>query len=72
MLARRHVRGYVASGRHQHGEASATGRRKTVPRTRVHAMKIRPKHAGYRSRYRLRKQVVGLVFGQIKQARGFR
>ena len=30
MLARRHVRGYVATGRHQHGEASATGRRKTV------------------------------------------
>ncbi len=26
-LPRRHVRGYVATGRHQHGEASATGRR---------------------------------------------
>ena len=72
MWARRHVRGYVATGRHQHGEASATGRRKTVPSTRVHAMKIRLKRAGYRSRYRLRKQVVEPVFGQIKQARGFR
>jgi hypothetical protein len=72
MLARCHVRGYVATGRHQHGAASATGRRKTVPRTRVHAMKIRLKRAGYRSRYRLRKQVVEPVFGQIKQARGFR
>jgi transposase len=71
-LNRRHVRGYVATGRHQHGEASVTGARKTVPRTRVHAMKIRLKRAGHRSRYRLRKQVVEPVFGQIKQARGFR
>jgi hypothetical protein len=30
------------------------------------------RRAGYRSRYRLRKQVVEPVFGQIKQARGFR
>ncbi len=71
-LNRRHVRGYVATGRQQHGEASATGVRKTVPRTRVHAMKIRLRRAGHRSRYRLRKQVVEPVFGQIKQARGFR
>ncbi|NOS76562.1 MAG: transposase [Nitrospira sp.] len=71
-LARRHVRGYVATGRQQHGTPSATGRRKTVPRTRVHAMKIRLKRAGYRRRYRFRKQVVEPVFGQIKQARGFR
>jgi hypothetical protein len=30
------------------------------------------KRAGCRSRYRLRKQVVEPLFGQIKQARGFR
>ena len=66
------VRGYVATGRHLHGEASATGARKTVSRTRGHAMTIRLKRAGHRSRYRLRKQVVEPVFGQIKQARGFR
>ena len=71
-LARRHVRGYVATGRQQHGEASAVGRRKTVPRTRVHAMKIRLNRAGSRSRDRLRKQAVEPVFGPIKQARGFR
>jgi transposase len=71
-LARRHVRGYIATGRQQHGAASAVGRRKSVPMTRVHAMKIRLSRAGYRSRYRLRKQVVEPVFGQIKQARGFR
>ena len=45
----------AATGRHQHGAASATGARTTVPRTRVNAMKIRLKRAGYRSRYRLRK-----------------
>jgi transposase len=72
VLACRHVRGYVATGRHQHGATAAVGRRKTVPRTRVHAMKIRLKRAGYRRRYRLRKQVVEPVFGQITQARGFR
>ena len=71
-LTRHHVRGYVATGRQKHGTASATGARTTVPRARVHAMKIRLKRAGYRSRYRLRKQVVEPVFGQIKQARGFR
>jgi hypothetical protein len=36
------------------------------------AMAQRLKRAGRRSRYRLRKQVVEPVFGQIKQARGFR
>jgi hypothetical protein len=35
-------------------------------------MKIRLRRAGHRSRYRLRKQVVEPVFGQIKQGRGFR
>jgi len=54
----RHIHGYVAMGRQQHGEASATGVRKTVPKTRVHAMKLRLRRARWRSRYRLRKQVV--------------
>jgi hypothetical protein len=35
-------------------------------------MTTRLKRAGYRSRYRLRKQIVEPVFGQIKQARAFR
>ncbi|MGY2932075.1 hypothetical protein ACVWZ6_001677 [Bradyrhizobium sp. GM6.1] len=35
-------------------------------------MSTKLKRAGYRSRYRLRKQIVEPVFGQIKQARGFR
>jgi hypothetical protein len=35
-------------------------------------MSAKLRRAGHRSRYRLRKQVVEPVFGQIKQARGFR
>lgn len=69
---RRPGRGSVATGRPQHGEASTTGTRTTVPRTRVHARKIRLTRAGHRRRYRLRTPVVEPVFGQIKQARGVR
>jgi hypothetical protein len=36
------------------------------------AMDARLRRAGRRSRYRLRKQIVEPVFGQIKAARGFR
>jgi hypothetical protein len=36
------------------------------------AMARKLRRAGHRSRYRLRKQVVEPVSGQIKQARGFR
>ena len=65
------------SRRHRHGSAPAWrglghGTRPTIPRTRVHAMKIRLRRAGHRSRYRLRTQVVEPVFGQIKHGRGFR
>jgi hypothetical protein len=35
-------------------------------------MRRKLKRAGYRSRYRLRKQIVEPVFGQIKQGQGFR
>ena len=35
-------------------------------------MTAKLKRAGRRSRYRLRKQIVEPVFGQIKHARGFR
>ncbi len=38
----------------------------------VQAMRAKLKRAGRRSRYRLRKQIVEPVFGQVKQARGFR
>jgi len=70
-LSRRHVRGYVATGRVKHGEGSAKGRIGQIPGTRAHDMRLRLARAGYRSRYRLRKQVVEPVFGQIKAALGF-
>ncbi len=70
-LDARGIRGYVATGRQRHGQAAATGRgRHHGPRVR--AMRTRLRRGGFRSRYRLRKHTVEPVFGQIKQARGFR
>ena len=40
--------------------------------TRVEAMRAKLKAGGHASPYRLRKQLPEPVFGQIKQARGFR
>jgi transposase len=71
VLARHHVDGYIATGRQRHHESSAAGRRRAAG-TRVAAMRTKLTRAGRRSRYRLRKSVVEPVFGQIKQARGFR
>jgi hypothetical protein len=67
-LAERDVSAYIATGRAKH---PAEGKRKiTGPLTK--SMRDKLKRAGWRSRYRLRKQIVEPVFGQIKQARGFR
>jgi transposase len=71
-LNRRHISGYVATGRQKHGETSATGERRTKPGTRVDAMRRKLMRAARRSRYRLRKQIVEPVFGQIKHVRSFR
>ena len=69
-LKRRHIQGYVATGRHHHGQAAAT--RHAQRGTRTWAMQVKLRRGGYRSRSRLRKQTVEPVFGQIKQGRGFR
>ena len=71
-LKERGITGYLAPGRARHGEADAAGRRKVTKLPLMSAMAARLKRAGRRSRYRLRKQVVEPVFGQIKGARGFR
>lgn len=71
-LRRRHIHGDVATGRHHHGHAAAAGTRHAQGGTRTRAMQVKLRRGGYRSRYRLRKQTVEPVFGQIKQARGFR
>jgi transposase len=67
-LADRGINAYVATGRAKH---PADAKRK-VGGPLTQAMRRKLRRAGWRSRYRLRKQIVEPVFGQIKQARGFR
>jgi transposase len=67
-LHKRGIAAYVAVARAKHPAAAL--RRLCGPL--VQAMQAKLKRAGRRSRYRLRKQLPEPVFGQIKQARGFR
>ena len=70
-LEERDIEGFVAAGRQKHGTAApAAGNAKEGSRLAAMAQKIAGQ--GYDSPYRLRKQTVEPVFGQIKQARGFR
>lgn len=69
-LGRRRIEGYIATGRQKHGTKSATATRPPAPGSLIAKMSTKLKRAGYRSRYRLRKQIVEPVFGQVKQARG--
>jgi transposase len=61
-LQKRHIRGYVATRLHR--------KHRKVGRW-VQRMRQRLAQGARRSRYRLRKQIVEPVFGQIKSARGF-
>jgi len=67
--ARRHVEPYIATGRLRHENGQPTEPRPQGPR--IAAMHEKLRRAGRRSRYRLRKQIVEPVFGQIKAAMGF-
>ena len=71
-LARRRIKAYLAPGRKRHDATDQAGQRRTCKGSRVEAMALKLRRAGHRSRYRLRKQIVEPVFGQIKHARGFR
>ena len=71
-LARRRIAAYLAPGRARHGAGDPGGRRRWRIGSRVAAMATKLRRAGRRSRYRLRKQIVEPVFGQIKAARAFR
>src|SRR5215468_8666736 len=85
-LESRHIDGYVATGRAKDAvagvaksevadEASKIATTPPQPAkapTRVEAMRVKIKAGGHSSPYRLRKQLPEPVFGQIKQARGFR
>jgi hypothetical protein len=68
VLADRSIAGYIATGRAKHAADAKRGAGGPL----TQAMRRKLERAGWRSRYRLRKQIVEPVFGQIKQARGFR
>jgi transposase len=67
-LDKRGVAPYIATGRAKHPDEA----KRKIGGPLTQAMRRKLKRAGWRSRYRLRKQIVEPVFGQIKQARGFR
>ena len=78
-LEDRSIDAYVATGRAKDAVVSAADSEATAvspspaPKpTRVEAMRAKIKAGGHDSPYRLRKQLPEPVFGQIKQARGFR
>ncbi len=72
-LSRRHIRGYVATGRQVHGKSASESLRSRAHRGLwIQAMRRRLRRGGWRSRYRLRKVTVEPVFGQIKGAMRFR
>jgi transposase len=71
-LKRHHINGYVATGRQKHGTASATGEELLPEGSQRAQMREKLRRGGWRSRYRLRKQTAEPVFGQMKEARGFR
>ena len=66
-LADRKIGAYIATGRAKHPDKA----KRATTGLRSKAMRDKLRRAGWRSRYRLRKQIVEPVFGQIKQARGF-
>jgi transposase len=72
ILKARGIAGYLMPGRARHHQPGDTGRRRIAPGSLMATMAARLRRAGRRSRYRLRKQIVEPVFGQIKAARGFR
>jgi len=71
-LERRGIDAYVATGRQRHGDASPTSPTRFSQGPRAQAMRDKLRAGGYESPYRLRKQTAEPVFGQIKEARGFR
>jgi transposase len=68
------IDGYIATGRQKHGDVPETAGRgriaKDATRQERMARKLRTKKG--RETYSKRKQIVEPVFGQIKEARGFR
>ncbi len=72
--ARRKVDLYVATGKQKHNELPPTSPRERIPKSATSVDKMKRKLATTTGRaiYATRKTIVEPVFGQIKQARGFR
>jgi len=72
--AKKKVDLYVATGKQKHHQASVSCARGRIPQsaTRVDRMKRKLMTKAGRAIYALRKTIVEPVFGQIKQAQGFR
>ena len=70
----RKIEGFIATGKQKHGEYRLPAQRGPLPKsaTRVDRMKRKLKTKVGKAVYAARKCVVEPVFGQIKQARGFR
>jgi IS5 family transposase len=68
------IEGYIATGKQKHGEYRQPCRRGPLPKgaTRVDRMRRKLQTKAGRAAYAARKCVVEPVFGQIKQAPGFR
>lgn len=71
-MAGRGIKAYVPPRGGRGRDEPETTARRLKRQPRMIAMAAMLKRGGHRSRYRFRKQVVEPVFGQIKQARGFR
>lgn len=67
-LQDRQIDGYIATGR----ASRPTDHRRPGQGPLTQAMRKKIADGGFETPYRLRKQIVEAVFGQIKQARGFR
>ncbi len=72
--AERKIEGFIATGKQKHGEYRQPCKRGPLPKgaTRVERMRRKLQTKVGRAVYAARKCVVEPVFGQIKQARGFR
>ena len=71
-LDKQKINAFIATGRQRHGQPAADGGAPSAPASRVEKMRAKLRKDGFDSPYRLRKQTVEPVFGQIKHARGFR
>ncbi len=68
------IEGFIATGRQKHGDVPATAGRGRIPKnaTKQERMSRKLRTKKGRETYSKRKYIVEPVFGQIKEARGFR